>query len=481
MNISEELVTGTFWTAVGRYSNYGLYLLVTAILARLLDPSDFGILSMVLVYTGFVNILAEAGISSTVIQKRNLSDKDLSTVFWFSGFAAITLVLITLAIASYIELFFKLPGLALVIKVMSLLFVFLGLSAVPEGKLRRDLQFKRIALVDALSGLLAGIVAVSLALLGATYWALVFQILTMYTLKLLFIFIASRWLPSLQFDLTVIKNILPFSAYVMNFNFINYWARHADNLLIGRFLGAAQLGFYDQAYKLMMLPVQGITFVVTPALHPVLSSIQDHKPSMLDTYLRVLEYIALVSFPLGIYLHIYAGPVIITVFGLKWVKSILVFKVLALLTIVQPIISTTGTIFMATNNAKLLFKLGLVNSLIMILGFALGLKYGILGVAVGYALAFYVFVTPVTLFFLTRTLDTNFTFLFKQLLKPILIGLIFLIALLILKTLTISIKSPVVIVLFSLLFSLMVMLVCITIFYRSLVSICFEKASRVLQ
>ncbi len=397
INIRSALIGGTFWIAVGRYSQSAVSLGVTAVLARLLDPSDFGVLAMVVVYTGFVTLLAEAGIGATVIQKRELDDKALSTAFWFVTLLSLTFAIFTIIIAPFIEAFFAFPGLALVVQVMSITLLLAGMGSVPDGRLRRALRFKQVAAIEIVSPLLSGVVAIFLAFEGAGYWALVFQVIIAMIIRLIGLLAFNRWLPQFVFEVQVLRQILGFSGYVVGFNGVNYWARNADKLLIGRFLDAIQLGLYDLAYKLMMLPMQLITSIVNSTLHPVFSSIQDDLPRMRNAYLQVLKPILGISFLLAAFMFIWASEIVMTVFGPNWESSIPVFQILVIVSGLQLATATTGSVLLATGRAALFFKMGIVSSVIYVIGFLVSVEFGIVAVALSYVVTNFV-VCPAVLY-----------------------------------------------------------------------------------
>lgn len=384
INIRQALTQGALWTAIAQYSGALIQLVVTVILARLLDPTDFGVLAMVVTYTGFVGIFAEGGISMTVIQKHKLNDRDLSSVFWFSGIFALMLVLATIVIAPFIEDFFKFSGLSFVIEVMSINLFLAGLSSVPNGKLRRTLKFKQLAIMRISISTFSGIIAIFLATQGAGYWAIVFQSILGTSLGLIASLVYSGWLPRLVFDVSVIREVLSFSVYIVGFSGINYWARNADNLLIGKFLGASQLGFYSQAYRLMTLPQSFLTDVIGSVLHPVFSNVQNEVNKIRSAYLKVLKLIIYISLSLSAYMYVMAPQIISTILGNGWEESIPVFKYLSLVAALQPATATTGSILVARNRADLFFKMGIASTIVYVVGFILSVHYGIVMVAQTY-------------------------------------------------------------------------------------------------
>jgi PST family polysaccharide transporter len=434
MHIRKELAKGTFWTAVGSYSRYLFSFIVSAILARLLTANDFGVVSMVMVYTGFVDLLAEFGISATVVQKRYLDRRGLSTVFWLAAFIGVTLTGISILLAPVIESFFDFAGLRVVVQVMSVNLLLVSLATVPQGLMQQKLGFKQLAILEIISTILSGIVGITLAFQGWGYWALVIQGISTKAFTLIGYFIFTRWLPLFALQMDTIRDIVSFSGNLLGFRMINYWSRNADNLIIGRTLGSTQLGFYNQAYTLMMYPIRILTSVINPSIQPVFATAQDEPQKIAPTYLLLLEMIALITFPMGIFLRIFAGPVILVLWGNQWEASIPVFEVLAFLTMVQPILATSGSVFIARNKARLLFRLGTLTSVIIIAGIAIGSLFGIVGVATGYAIAYLLLATPLTLTFLAKAIEVKLDRMLAIFIKPAIISVILAPTLLVFKS-----------------------------------------------
>ena len=208
--------------------------------------------------------------------------------------------------------------------------------------------------------LLVDIVAIILASLGFSYYALIINSI----LSGLLIFIAYYYLspikPSLVIRFSSIRKISKFSTFQFLFTFINYFAVNTDNLLIGKYFSPSALGFYDKAYKLMLMPVQNLTFVITPVLHPVLSEYQNEKKVIYDAYYKIVKLLAIIGFPLSVFLYFNASEIINIMYGPQWDQSIPVFKLLALTVGIQIVLSSTGSIFQATNRTDLLFYAGLI-------------------------------------------------------------------------------------------------------------------------
>ncbi len=393
------------WTAIGKASNTIISLLVTAFLTRVLTPADFGIVAMVVVISGFLNIMAEAGVSTAVVQRRDLEPSALSTLFWM-GLGLGLLAAVGLAVASpLIARFFGEPRLTPVVALLSTSFVFLAMGRIPNGLLERSFRFRELAAAEVISAVASGVVGVVLARSGAGYFALVFQTLVSgfgnATLRLWF----ARFRPKLVFEWSAVKAVSTYSSGVTAFTAINYWARNLDKALIGRVLGAAQLGFYGRAYALMLYPLEGITGIINPSLHPLLSAMQGDPQRMTRAYLKIVRLVATLALPTMAVLGTLAPEIVHTVWGRQWDPSVKVFAILCFVGSVQPVGSTFGAVFLATNRTRLLAVVGFVNSVIMMAGMALGVRFGIRGVAIGYSVAYGAIFLPTMYIVVVRLLQ----------------------------------------------------------------------------
>lgn len=435
MNIKRELFNGIRWTAIGKYGHYLFSLLTSAILARLLTPADFGIVSMVLVYTGFVDMFAEFGLSVTVIQKKHFDRKDLSTVFWLAAAIGSFLMGISIMFAPLIEMFFNFDGLRIVVQVMSIKILLVSLDTVPRGLLRRELAFKQLSIIEIVVNVVSGVLGVLLAFLGWGYWALVAQNVTNKLFQLMGMFFVTRFIPQLTINKGVIKDLLGFSGNVLGSNAINYWARNVDSLLIGRFLGSISLGFYNQAFKLTKYPADLLGRLITPSIQPVFASLQDEPDKIATFYLKIIELLALITFPLGVFSLLFAGPIIRILWGSQWEASIPIFEVLAVLAMLEPVVATAGPIFLARNRPDTLFKVVFAKSIFIIFGVIIGLNFNLIGVAVGYASAYTVLVFPLMMLFLAKTLEIHLKKVLIVFLKPGLVAVLMALILLAVKQL----------------------------------------------
>ncbi|WP_299153952.1 lipopolysaccharide biosynthesis protein [uncultured Christiangramia sp.] len=370
------MLKGILYTAASKYSGVLITIGITAILSRLLTPAEFGIVALVTVFIGFFNLLGTLGVGPAIVQSKELSNLDLRSIFSFSALMALLLAAVFFALAEVISNFYEEPELVLIVRLLSLSIFFNILSIVPKALNRKKLRFKQMGVVTVIVQFVTGIVAIWMAYADYSYYAIVVQnILSGFLLFLVF-YLLYPVLPIIRISAKPLRSIAAFSSYQFAFNFINYFSRNLDNIFIGKYLGNASLGFYNKSYTLMQLPVANLTHVITPVLHPVLAKHQDDLKIIYSSYLNVVKILALIGFPLSVFLYYAAPELILIMFGPQWDKSIPVFKILALTVGLQMCLSSTGAIFQATNRTDLLFLSGLLSSIFMVSGILYGVFIG---------------------------------------------------------------------------------------------------------
>lgn len=413
--------SGIFYTAISKYSNVFISILITAILARLLTPQEFGLIAIVMVFISFFQLLSDFGIGPAIIQNKALTKSDVQSIFTFSILISIILAYLFYLVAPLISSFYKEPQLENITKLLSLAVLFFSFNVVPRAINLKKFRFKQVGIIAVIVQIITGALAILFAFMGYSYYALVLKAI----LDGFFIFLGNYLLSPLRLERvrkSSISKILKFASYQFLFNFINYFSRNADNLIIGKYFSTASLGFYDKSYKLMMMPVQNLTHVITPVLQPILSDFQDNKDMIFRSYLKIVKILAIIGFPLSIFLYYSASEIVQILFGSQWEESIPIFKILALTVGIQIILSSSGSIFQAANRTDLLFLSGLMSAVLMIGGVAYGVFVGENLRSVGYGLmaAFVINFFQSFYFLIKLTLNHSLTFFFKSLRLPIL-------------------------------------------------------------
>lgn len=425
-SLRASLFSGVFYTAIAKYTNVIFSIIISAVLARLLTPHEFGIVALVAVFVTFFNIIGDFGIGKAVIQNQLLSEYDIKSIFSFSVLIAIAFGLLFYLCGPFIAKFYSESELNKIAKLLSLSVFFHSLQAVPKALLQKELRFKQLGIISVIIQLATGIIAIILAYNDFSYYSLVIRSIINGILLFVIMYFMIPIKIALIINWNSVNKILGFSFYSFGFNFVNHFTRNGDNLLIGKFLGATSLGYYSKAYQLMMLPVSNLTNVLKPAMLPIFSKHQDDLNIIYSNYLKVIKVLSIIGFPLTVFLFFSASEIVTVVYGNQWGETILVFEVLSILIGIQILYSSAGSIFLAINRPKILFYFGLISSFILLIGISLGLYLGqsILAVSYGIVSAFIINFFLIFYLLVRVALKKSLILFFKELIVPIIVSLV---------------------------------------------------------
>jgi O-antigen/teichoic acid export membrane protein len=394
-SLSSSVLTGASWIALSRIAAQALSLVSVTVVARALSPEAYGLVGMAQLVIGFVSLFQDLGTSSAVVQRREVDQRFLSTIWWLNLALSTLLAGICWVLSPLAADFYHEPAVQKVLRILGLGFILAAGSTVQAALLSRSLQFRSLAIRDIISSATGLVVAIIMAYSGAGVWALVGASLSTTAVSTVLVMILARWAPSFSFSWPDIRSIARFGANLSAFNLINYFARNADNALVGRYLGAGPLGYYQLAYRMMLYPVENISQTLGRALFPAFTKMQDDYGRFRVAYLRACAAIAFLTFPLMIGALILADELVRVLLGPKWVPTIPVFQILALVGMVQSISTTVGQIYIATGRTDLMLRWGTLFVSLIVVGFAVGLPWGIQGVAIAYAIVIAAIVIPV--------------------------------------------------------------------------------------
>lgn len=393
------------------------------VLARLLLPEDFGLVAMAMVMMGFAGLLADVGLGSALIQKKDATEDHFSSVFWANIGIGVVLTIALVQLSPLVAAFFNQPKLEEIVSLLSVNFIVGALAMVPTTRLSKQLAFREIALINFVGMSVSGGVAIVLAMKGYGYWSLVAQRLIERGLVTVLVWVVGRWTPKLRFDGKAFRELFGFGSYVFLTGSIRYAAVQADKLLIGKFLNATSLGLYDKAYSMMLFPLQNISHVIGQVMFPSLSQIQDDPTRVRDLYLRMTRAISLVTFPMMAGMFVVVDSFVLGVLGEKWIEIIPLFKIFCVVGFFVSIATVTGPIYQSLGRAKLQLKVNLVNQPIQIVGVVAGLYWGLQGVAIGFAITT-IFGVFFTWWFVSSLLEIRIWRILSNLLPTLLLSLL---------------------------------------------------------
>jgi PST family polysaccharide transporter len=380
--MTNQTLSGLFWTSLATAAHFILLLLVLVVLARLLTPADFGLATAALMAIGFSAIFSQLGIGPAVVQRADLQTAHLRSGFTLSVLLGVLLAVLTWVTAPAVAAFFRLEGLTPLLRALSLIFPLQGLAVVAESLLQRELRFRCLAALDVITIVLGyGVVGITLAALGFAAWALVGAHLAqtvLRTILLLFIRPHPAW-PLLE--RRACAELLYFGGGFTAGRLSNYLAGQGEHLVIGRCLGAVALGVYGRAYQLMAGPAVLFGNVLDRVLFPVMSHVQGDAKRLADAYRRGTALVALVILPLSAVLVLLAPETVLVVLGAEWQAVTVPFQILGVgmlfrtgCKISDALVRATGAVYSRTWRQT-------AYAVLVLVGAWIGQPWGVEGVA----------------------------------------------------------------------------------------------------
>lgn len=386
-NLGRKTARGGLTTVTAQGIQFLLVLGGTAVLARLLSPSDFGLIGMATVVVGFAAMFKDAGLSMATVQRDQITREQISTLFWVNVMLNIILAACVLASAPLVALFYRREELAGITAALSLSFVISGFMIQHQALLRRHMHFFALATI-AIAAQVANLgTSVALAALGWGYWSLVGGAIALSLAGTTLTWVLCPWRPSRPRRRTGARDMLRFGGQLTGFNVLNYFSRNMDNVLIGRVLGAQALGYYNKAYHLMTQPLAQINAPVSAVAVPALSRLLHDPLRYRAFYTRMLSSITTVTTPIIVFLAVYSEEVVRIVLGDRWLSVAPIFTILAFAGFWQPATNTTGWLFVSQDRTRQMLYWGVFSSVVVVTSFVVGLSWGVIGVAAAYAVA----------------------------------------------------------------------------------------------
>lgn len=419
--MSSKLKSGLFWSIIEVVIKRASDFIVKLILARLLFPEDFGVIGMATVFTSFIQVLNDAGMGMAIIQKKDITEKDLNTVFWTNVVWSLFLyLLLSFVVAPIAASFYEQPILTKIIPVLSLSILTRALNTVHMAQLKREMSFKKIAFANNTSSLIAGTLAIILAFSDFGVWALVANDVIAYIITVPLFYNATKWLPSLQWDKATFKGILSFGVFTTGTRVITNLAGNADYLLIGKWVGSSAVGAYTLAFMMTNLVRSQITMMLDRVMYPFYSSIQDDLEKLKSYYLKIVEYYVMLLYPIMLTLFLFSQILVPLFFGNKWDDTIIPLKLLSLAIMINILTSGYNLLFRSIGKPKYEFKIQQITSLLIYLPcLSVGTYfYGIIGAAAG-VLTSALVTFFVNQYILKKHFQIEIKHLFKQMYKVI--------------------------------------------------------------
>jgi len=387
VSIRAGVVRGMGWKAFSQTTLLATQLLVTVLLARLLTTSDFGQAGMVLVFANFVYLFTDMALGSALVQRTTITAADCSTAFWTSFGGGVLLTVGGVAVSPLVGRFYNDPAVGVLFAGISLNFVIASLGRTQTALLTRSMNFRSLEVRSVIAGLAGAVVGVTSALMGAGAWAIILQLLTLNTVATVLVWFASPWRPSFVYSRASVGKIGRFSRNVFISNMLFYLNTNADNLIVGKFLGASPLGIYRLSYNVMLQPANRIIMPMRNVLFPAFAKMQDDRAKMLAAWVRVNRIVAALAVPLLLGVMVTAPDFVNGILGSKWHQAVPVIQLLAWVGLLQSVQRLNGSVLQACDQTHRLAQFSVVAFVANMAAFFIGVHWGVVGVAAGAVIA----------------------------------------------------------------------------------------------
>ncbi|QEG20291.1 Teichuronic acid biosynthesis protein TuaB [Mariniblastus fucicola] len=399
VGLGRSFLGSTLVTAVANVLVGAIALLASIPIQKLLHPSDYGLLGMVVFFVGLANILKDGGLSAATVQRKNFLEIHASTLFWVNvglGLVAATTIAISGPLFAWI---YSEPRLKPIAPLLAIPIFISSLSQQHLAILRRNLHFRSIAIIRVASAIISAGVAFGVAYVFRNYIAIIAMQITSGLLTLVGAWVAAKWMPKFRVNFSETLGFLGFGKNVTFFSIMVYFTRNLDNFLIGRQFGTIELGQYTRAYAYLLNPLSQVTSPVNGVLNSYLPKLLDEPAKFRRIYVKCIETVLLAACPIGIVAVSTADLLVEAVFGNAWLTSGQVIRVLGICLFAQPLTSLLGALFLSQDRSREMVRCGVWTSLVTVASFFLGLPWGALGVAVAYTSAFFLLQLPLAIYF----------------------------------------------------------------------------------
>ena len=379
-SLGYKAARGAIWATIDRFGSMAMQFAVNLILARILLPEDFGIIGMLTIFIIVSQILIEGGFGAALIQKKNPTQRDFSTIlFWNIGFS-VFLYLILFLSAPLIASFFNVALLCIVLRIMSLSLILNGIIAIQRTRLQKNLEFKKIAFVNLISYALGGSCAILIAESGYGVWSLVVLQIVYGFCSIILLWISTKWIPSLTFSVKSLKELFGFGGFLMVASLIQTISTNIQGILIGKRFSAAQMGYYSQAYKLDQVGSYSISQVIVQVTYPIYSTLQDDLNRLNSMVLMNIRVIAFIVFPILCTLILIAEPLVVFLYGSKWLPSVPYFRIFCVGGFFVCLQNLNFYAVAAVGKSKILFYWSIYKWCFMLLALFIGIIWGMYGI-----------------------------------------------------------------------------------------------------
>ena len=385
-SLKNKTVSGLIWSFIDNFSRLGLNFVIGIILARLLTPREFGLIGMVTIFMALSESLVDSGFTKALIRKKDCTQTDYSTAFYFNLFVGIILYAVLFFSAGAISRFFDEPQLLFIVQVVGIGIIINAFTIIQRARLIKAINFKLQTKISIIASIVSGIIGITMAFKGYGVWSLVIKTLLGFAITSFLLWLWNKWKPSLVFCRNSFKEMFSFGYKLVISDLIEDAYQNIYLLIIGKYFSAAELGFYTRADRFNNLPSQNITRAIQRVSYPILSEMQDDIPRLKTAYQKLIKSTMLITFVSMMIMVASAKPLILTLVGDKWLPSVIYLQLLSFVGILYPLHAINMNMLNVQGRSDLLLRLEIIKKIlaipVIVIGVLLGIKIMILGMII---------------------------------------------------------------------------------------------------
>lgn len=386
MSLRKQAISGAFWTGIQQFGSQGITFVVSVVLARILEPEEFGLIVMIMVFINVSKVVIDAGLSQSLIRTTNPDNDDYSTVFYFNLLGSIVMYLILFYCAPLIANFYNEVQLVKILRWYSLVIIIVAFSNIQMTKLTKEMNFKAQTKIALPSLVVGAIVGIYMAMNGYGVWSLVWSRMSKEIFNTVLLWYFSNWKPALKFKVSKFKQHFKFGVNLTFSTLINAVFSNLYVLIIGKLFPAAQLGFYNRANSLKQLPVQNIGNILNKITFPLFSKIKDDNKRLKKAYSFILRAVIFILAPTLIFMGVLATPLFRFLLTEKWLPAVPYFQILLVAGILFPLHSYNLNVLKVKGRSDLFLRLEIIKKIVLVVIIAISYRWGIYGLLYGYVL-----------------------------------------------------------------------------------------------
>nr|MDA3779381.1 lipopolysaccharide biosynthesis protein [Bacteroidales bacterium] len=370
-------IQGFFWSTIANFSNIGIKFIIGIILARILDPSEFGLIGLLTVFIAVSNVFIDSGFSQSLIRKTNCDRDDYTTVFLFNIFVSAALYGLLFLSSNMIATFFDRPILSSIIKVYALILILQSFSLIHRTILIKEMNFRFQSKVTIISSILSGIIGIWMAYSGYGVWSLVYRLIALHLFTNIFLWIYTKWYPSIRFNIAKFKEHAHFGIKLLFSALLDTIFNNNYYLIIGKYFSPTQLGYYTRAEQFKKLPSQNLLFVINRVTYPALAKVKDDKVLLISSYKKLLKHVSYGIFTIMMILAAISHNLILVLLGDKWLPAAPYLTIMCFSAMIYPLSSLNLNLLKVLGRSDLFLKIEVIKKIIIIPTIIVGIFYGI--------------------------------------------------------------------------------------------------------